>query len=169
MIEQRGMGTESALDCGAGIGRVTKHLLEPRFQTIDLVDQSEPLLLQARSYVTSSKPLTFTVSGLQSFSIAKQYDCIWVQWVSSQLTDEDLIVFYRKAGKALKPDGFLVVKENVKKKGFLVHKDDFSVTRSEDLYRIAFGEAGLDVIAEQQQRDFPDYIYRVKMWALQPR
>ena len=31
-----GPGAEIALDCGAGIGRITKHLLTKHFQTVDL-------------------------------------------------------------------------------------------------------------------------------------
>ena len=31
-----GPGSERALDCGAGIGRITKHLLTKHFQTVDL-------------------------------------------------------------------------------------------------------------------------------------
>ena len=31
----------SVIDCGAGIGRVAKHLLSPRFDIIDLLDPSE--------------------------------------------------------------------------------------------------------------------------------
>lgn len=33
-----------ALDCGSGIGRVTKGLLLPRFKTVDMVDVSAKLL-----------------------------------------------------------------------------------------------------------------------------
>lgn len=33
------LGFDSVADCGAGIGRVTKHLLLPRFKHVDLVEQ----------------------------------------------------------------------------------------------------------------------------------
>lgn len=164
-----GMSADRALDCGAGIGRVTKFLLEPIFQAIDLVDQSEVLLSRARSFIESPKLLTFTVSGLQEFSPQQTYDCIWVQWVSSQLTDNDLIAFFTRAKAALRQNGCIFVKENVKKKGFLVHKDDFSVTRSAALYELAFQTANLKIQASAMQPDFPDDIYEVKIWALQAK
>jgi len=168
-MQELGMEAGRALDCGAGIGRVTKFLLEPVFAAIDLVDQSEALLATARSFIETPKSLTFAVSGLQEFTPQQTYDCIWVQWVSSQLTDNDLIAFYIRAKAALGPNGCLFVKENVKKKGFLVHKDDFSVTRSAILYELAFQAASLTVRASAMQPDFPEDIYEVKIWALQAK
>ena len=38
----------SALDCGAGIGRVTKHILKPIFKNVDLVEPSSVQINQAR-------------------------------------------------------------------------------------------------------------------------
>ena len=35
------VGHKRALDCGAGIGRVTKHVLLPRFDFIDIVEPSK--------------------------------------------------------------------------------------------------------------------------------
>jgi protein N-terminal methyltransferase len=40
----------TAADCGAGIGRVTKYLLLPRFKFVDLIEQSPRLLAAAESY-----------------------------------------------------------------------------------------------------------------------
>lgn len=41
-----------ALDCGAGIGRVTKNLLLPLFEdSVDLLEQSEKLLRAAPDYI----------------------------------------------------------------------------------------------------------------------
>ena len=43
------------MDCGAGIGRVTKSVLLDRFEKIDLVEPSQVQLDKARSYIDSSK------------------------------------------------------------------------------------------------------------------
>ena len=43
----------------------------------------------------------FYAQGLQEFEFKHKYDCIWIQWVSSHLTDEDLIAFLQKCGKNL--------------------------------------------------------------------
>ena len=46
-----GPGNGRALDCGAGIGRITKHLLQRHFTTIDLVEQNPKFLDQAKTYL----------------------------------------------------------------------------------------------------------------------
>ncbi|KAK2547754.1 N-terminal Xaa-Pro-Lys N-methyltransferase 1-B [Acropora cervicornis] len=40
-----------ALDCGAGIGRVTKNLLLPLFDTVDLVEQNPDFVEKAKEYI----------------------------------------------------------------------------------------------------------------------
>uniref|UniRef100_A0A8D1LW18 N-terminal Xaa-Pro-Lys N-methyltransferase 1 n=1 Tax=Sus scrofa TaxID=9823 RepID=A0A8D1LW18_PIG len=44
-------GTSCALDCGAGIGRITKRLLLPLFGVVDMVDVTEDFLVKAKSYL----------------------------------------------------------------------------------------------------------------------
>jgi hypothetical protein len=66
---------ESAVDCGAGIGRVTKHLLLPRCQSVTLVEQSPRLLSSASEYLfegseesrlaSSGKKVHYIQQGLQ--------------------------------------------------------------------------------------------------------
>lgn len=47
-------GTNCALDCGSGIGRVSKHVLLPVFNRVELVDMMESFLLEAQNYLMSS-------------------------------------------------------------------------------------------------------------------
>ena len=37
-IDAGRVGTDRAIDCGAGIGRITKTLLVPRFKEVDLLE-----------------------------------------------------------------------------------------------------------------------------------
>ena len=53
-LESGGPGTKRALDCGAGIGRVTKYLLQKFFSTVDLVEQDKGFLSQAPNYLAGS-------------------------------------------------------------------------------------------------------------------
>ena len=40
-----------ALDCGAGIGRVSKRVLLPLFSEVDLVEQNQSFLEKAKTYL----------------------------------------------------------------------------------------------------------------------
>lgn len=42
-------------DCGAGIGRVTKNLLLPLFDTVDMVEQNPAFLQKAKDYLVRSQ------------------------------------------------------------------------------------------------------------------
>jgi protein N-terminal methyltransferase len=62
--------TRVAADGGAGIGRVTKHFLLPRFHQVDMVEQSPRLLGAAKQYIGISdedaqQRLRFVEVGLQ--------------------------------------------------------------------------------------------------------
>lgn len=86
-------GTNVAVDCGAGIGRITKHLLMPNFKTVDIVEPDEKFLNTIEDFVGDhykTKIGSIYKVGLQEFKPEKKYDVIWNQWVLGYLTDEDL-------------------------------------------------------------------------------
>ncbi len=58
------------------------------------------------------------MSGLQDFKFSRKYDCIWVQWVLGNLTDEDLGLLLQRCKAALTPKGLIIIKENVREEGF---------------------------------------------------
>ena len=64
----------------------------------------------------------------------------------SHLSDKDAIDFFKRAKQNLNEGGIIVLKENHSKVGFLVDKEDYSVTRSKDLYKKLFIESGLKII-----------------------
>lgn len=84
---QEGQGKTSpgvALDCGAGIGRITKRLLLPLFRTVDLVDVTQEFLDKAKTYLgeEGKKVDNYFCCGLQDFNPQpSRYDVIWIQWV----------------------------------------------------------------------------------------
>lgn len=84
-----------ALDCGAGIGRITKHLLMPHFHTVDVVEPDEKFINHIQEFVGPYKPKLGTLYkvGLQEFQPIRTYDVIWNQWVLGYLTDEDLVAY----------------------------------------------------------------------------
>lgn len=90
-------GKGAVVDCGAGIGRITKHLLAHIFESIDLVEQNPIFLEQAKEYLgprISAKIDNFYNIGLQDFQPeSAKYDAIWCQWVLGHLTDTDFVKF----------------------------------------------------------------------------
>lgn len=78
-----------------------------------------------------------------------------MQWVFSHLNDQDAISFLSKAKAALNQGGVIILKENHCRVGFVVDKEDCSVTRSTELFKQLFAKAGLKVIKEQTQEDWP--------------
>ncbi|XP_011869026.1 PREDICTED: N-terminal Xaa-Pro-Lys N-methyltransferase 1 [Vollenhovia emeryi] len=162
-----------ALDCGAGIGRITKNLLLKFFKHIDLVEQNPKFLEVAKISLEkySSRISQYYPIGLQNFSpTAKKYDIIWCQWVLGHLKDDDLIEFFRNCSLGLKDNGILVVKENITTSNNMeVDNKDSSVTRSMENLRAIFQMADLICIKEQQQTKFPPGLYPVFMFALRPR
>ena len=51
------------VDCGAGIGRVTKNLLLPLFDTVDMVEQNPEFLQTAKDYLVRSHNLKTLLTG----------------------------------------------------------------------------------------------------------
>lgn len=163
-------GNKQALDCGSGIGRITKRLLLPMFDSVDMVEQNQKFLDAARSFIgqDASRVERLICCGLQDFTPeAGRYDVIWSQWVLGHLTEEHLVKFFERCKTGLAEDGILVVKENVSGSGETeFDEDDSSYTRSKVDYISAMKKAGLTIIKEEKQKGFPKGLYSVYMFAL---
>lgn len=163
-------GKQSALDCGAGIGRITKYLLQNYFETVDLVEQNPLFLEEAKKSLKNCKKIgSYYPIGLQHFLPENEkYDVIWCQWVLGHLTDEDFVKFFISCQKGLRRNGIIVVKENVS--GGEVEKDDLdsSVTRPLTVLKSLLHQAGLKIVLNHRQRKFPSCLYEVRMLALKP-
>ncbi|CAB3231103.1 unnamed protein product [Arctia plantaginis] len=153
----------TALDCGAGIGRITKLLLIPHFERVEIVEPNETFINSIKEFVGEheSKLGTLYKVGLQEFKPIRKYDVIWVQWVLGYLTDEDLIAYLIRCRDALEEDGVIVVKENVTSSG-KIEKDhtDSSVTRTFKQYISIFKKCDLKRIKQCKQANFPNVARR---------
>eukprot|EP00386_Alphamonas_edax_P002653 GDKI01008026.1.p1 GENE.GDKI01008026.1~~GDKI01008026.1.p1 ORF type:complete len:282 (+),score=83.03 GDKI01008026.1:20-865(+) len=157
-----------AMDCGAGIGRVSKGCLLQKFQKVDLVEPCEKYLEKAKEDLPSDRAIEFICQGLQDLVPAKgRYDCIWVQWVALYLTDKDLIDFLHRCREALRPGGVICFKENVVLDGgFHVDKDDNSIMRTDQHYRDLFEQAGMTLLCDMRQPNFPKALFPVYMYCV---
>jgi protein N-terminal methyltransferase len=158
-------------ECGAGIGRVSKGLLLPLgVRRCDLVESSKRLLSVAPGYIgdPDASRCRYICDSLQTWEPPKDtYTIIWIQWVLVYLTDMDIIKFLTRCGEALKSDGVICLKENTcDGELFVLDKDDASVTRSVPFLLKLIEAAGLIVVHQETQVDFPEEIFAVPMIAI---
>ncbi|XP_055357945.1 N-terminal Xaa-Pro-Lys N-methyltransferase 1-B-like [Paramacrobiotus metropolitanus] len=172
------LSTNAALDVGAGIGRVTKHLLSGYFTRVDMVEPDLHFTEKAPAYIGADtwKKIgrVFTV-GLQDFRPEASdsgdralYDCIWCQWALSHLRDDDLVAALKRLRQVLNRTGhgIIFVKENMAKQEDEFDEADSSVTRTRESFLKIFSRAGLTVIKEAKQPKFPTELYEVRLFAL---
>lgn len=164
-----------ALDCGSGIGRVTKNLLLRHFNEVDLLEPVPHFLEAARVSLAPEnliapdmhKAANFICVPLQDFTpAAGRYDVIWIQWCISQLADDDFIAFFKRARTGLKPGGLFILKENIARQGFVLDNKDKSITRSDKYFKELFLKCGLYLYKTKDQTGFPAGLLGVKMYAL---
>ena len=167
-------GYGSAIDCGAGWGRITKDVLISKFKNVDLLEPAPVQIEKARAYVPEVR--NFFLIGLQAFIFEQKYDCIWVQWCLCYLTDEDCLSFLDRAREALVecPDnpqksGLLFVKENVTSENFLVDKDDNSIMRTTMQFTTMFEETGFTILSQFYQKGFPQELHKVSCYVLKKK
>jgi protein N-terminal methyltransferase len=155
-----------AVDCGAGIGRITKNLLTKLFTKTDLVDPIESFNKDVmegeflRVEREAGKIGQVFTMGLQHFAPEKgKYSVIWNQWCLGHLTDADLVDYLKRCREGLVPDGgVIIVKENLAWREDNFDGMDSSFTRTEKTFRGIFSKAGLEVIhvVEQHGIEFVD-------------
>ncbi|MBA0875733.1 hypothetical protein Goshw_014147 [Gossypium schwendimanii] len=164
-----------ALDCGSGIGRITKNLLIRYFNEVDLLEPVSHFLDAAREnlsqehFVASDvhKATNFYCVPLQEFTPeAGRYNVIWIQWCIGHLTDDDFISFFKRAKVGLKPGGFFILKENIARNGFVLDNEDRSITRSDLYFKDLFRQCGLHLYKMKDQKGLPEELFAVKMYAL---
>jgi protein N-terminal methyltransferase len=159
-----------AVDMGAGIGRITKHLLSKLFDKVDIVEPNSTFLERSRQELCNLSCVDrYICVPLQRWIPDPniRYDVIWIQWVLLYLTDSDLIAFLQRCKQALTAEGIIIVKENCTLQGgFVFDKCDTSITRSLNHLKLIFQASGLTILKEELQRNFPRELLPVKMFAL---
>ena len=76
---------------------------------------------------------------------------------------------FEKAKGALKPGGLIFVKENICKEGFIVDKEDSSLTRSNQYMLDLFEKANLSLLQSVKQKNFPKELFDVRIYCLKPK
>ncbi|KAG5671413.1 hypothetical protein PVAND_001611 [Polypedilum vanderplanki] len=164
-------GKERSLDCGSGIGRVTKNLLIHEFKKVDLLEQDERFCEKAREALSNTDQLgeIFNI-GLQDFTEnIPTWDVVWCQWCLLYLEDNDLVQFLIKISKCLNRNGVIIIKENFTKSDEVIYdQEDASVTRTLHSFKEIVKKSNLRIIKEMKQNNFPKELFPVYMFALRP-
>jgi protein N-terminal methyltransferase len=163
----KSVGRERALDCAAGIGRISKFLLCPLFKITDVMERSPQMIDFARASLPAESVGEFILDSMEDFVPRHDYDLIAIPWAAAYLQDADLASFLRRCKAALRDNGVIFVKDNVADGNDLfVSKADCSRTRSDSQYKKIFAKAGLHCIKERNQKEWPADLFRAKMYAL---
>jgi protein N-terminal methyltransferase len=165
-----------AVDCGAGIGRITAGFLSKVAEVVDVV---EPVV-QLTKVITEGdgfKELReqgrvgeVYNKGLEDWTPTKPYDLIWNQWCLGQLTDEQLLDYFGRIKDKITEGGWIVVKENMStdpEGKDIFDPADSSVTRSDKKFRELFEQVGFKIVATEVQRGMPKELFPVRSYALQ--
>lgn len=182
--DSRQINRRRALDVGAGIGRVTRYLLSGEFQVVDMLEQSVSYLKESHNYLESVKDKVgrriacgmqefksgglVARDGIETGNLRMVYDVIWIQWTIGYLTDDDFVAFIQQCMECLSEQGIIIIKDNVARAGFLLDKDDSSIMRSNRYLVHLLKKAGVTVIKQTRQLDFPKSVYPVRMYAVEP-
>ncbi|KAG5940089.1 hypothetical protein E4U53_007669 [Claviceps sorghi] len=177
-LARLGIGTKrdrqrvrSAVDAGAGIGRITRGLLLDVADQVDIIEPVSKFTDTLRGHAGIG---TIFNVGLQDWHPhpGARYDIIWTQWCLGHLRDDDVVAYLRTCKLALRPDsGVIVVKENLSTSGRdLFDETDSSVTREDSKFRALFERAGLRLVRTDEQRGLPEVppvrLFPVQMYAL---
>jgi len=161
------VGRDRALDCAAGIGRISKHLLCPVFRITDVIEPAEHLIRVAKAELPPKGMGEFQQSSLQTALLRHTYDVIAIPWAAAYLRDEDLIAFLSRCKSALHSAGAVFLKDNISSSNRrVVDREDNSQIRSDKQYKAIFASAGLTCFKECRQEPWPLDLHPAKMYAL---
>ena len=162
---------QRGVDCGAGIGRITTGFLSTVCEVIDVVEPVERFVREVKSMdmVGSGSVGSVYVTGLEDWVPEAQYDLVWNQWCLGHLTDKQLLAYLERCKKAVTPQGWIIIKENMSTNvdgEDIFDQQDSSVTRTNQKFKQLFKEADLRLVKTEVQRGFPKGLYPVRFYAL---
>lgn len=163
-----------ALDCGAGIGRVSDRVLLRIFDKVSILDCTRNFLDVAMQLIPKDRMHMVHHCRIQDMyphdSEMGLYDLVWFQWVLCYANDVELIRILQVARQFVKPGGFVGIKENITtmESDAVIDSNDHSVIRTDLAFKDIFQKAGLSLVSISRQRHFPSSLYPVKMYLLVP-
>lgn len=172
-INKKIFKTNSLLELGAGIGRVTK-LLKDYFDEIYLVEQctnfSNTAIENLKEFKNVkeiiNKPMQETF--LHETIKDKKFNVIWIQWSIENLDDIDLINLLKECKNHLEEKGCIFIKENVVEDNekVKVNDIDYSRVRNDKLFKEIFLKSGLKIFKHTRHPNWPKDFMDVSVYIL---
>jgi protein N-terminal methyltransferase len=166
ILESSSIKFARAIDAGAGVGRITKHILLKRYDTVQLIEADSGWSKHSRTYLGRKRAArcTFTCSRIEELhpdsDHSSRIDLVWLQWTLQYLTDADAVeTLQNLASRLILRTGILVVKENrpygaARQDRFQMDTPGasgrYDITRTDDHHRLLFQRAGLTVNQTEQ-------------------
>ncbi|KAJ9453051.1 Methyltransferase [Diplonema papillatum] len=167
-LQQQGCSGRRALDCGAGIGRVARGVLQQLYSEVDMVEPASHLVEYIKKSGGAPGGGAVFQKPVQDFNPKRSgpYDFVAMNWCAGFITDDDLVQFLRRAKESLIRSGRVLLKENVSCSSFRARRRSASVARTDTHYKSIFRMAGLEVVGEEVQDGLPEGWLDVKMYLL---
>lgn len=113
----------------SSVGRFTRAVL---LHVAEQVDAIEPIAKFIERLKSAGGVREAFNLGLEEWEPEEdvKYDLIWNQWCTCNLTDSQLVQYLRKCKTILRPQGVIILKENISPRGFdIFDAIDSTVTR----------------------------------------
>ncbi|XP_051952510.1 N-terminal Xaa-Pro-Lys N-methyltransferase 2-like [Xyrauchen texanus] len=137
---------------------------------MEMLDMMEEFILHAHECYLgdyADRVEAYYLYNLQEFIPApERYDVIWMQWIACHLTDKDLMEFLTRAKQSLRPNGVIIIKDNMARQGCKLDPIDSSIIRHLDIMKSIIQKAGLTILDVEKQEGFPEAIVPVWMIAM---
>ena len=162
-----------AIDCGAGIGRITAGFLSDVCEVIDILEPVEKFAQEAKKVKMKGEGVVGDtyITGLENWVPEHHYDLIWNQWCLGHLNDKQSVSYLIRCKDAVTIEGWIIIKENMSTDPSgedVFDETDSSVTRTHDKFLQLFKEADIRLVKTEIQKGFPKSLYPVRFYALRP-
>ncbi|CAD8147577.1 unnamed protein product [Paramecium octaurelia] len=148
------------LELGAGVGRISEQLFTKYFKEIHLVEREAKFVNESKRKLSKFNCQYYQMS-VEEFEPQTHYDCIWIQWISMYLTDQDFCNMLSKYKKSP-----IILKENISSQDYQYDEEDASITRSDRIYQNLIKQCGFQIMDQQFQEGLPNDIYKIKFYLL---
>lgn len=156
LIIKENISTNYAIDCAAGIGRVSEQILTKYFTNIDLLEQDKKFIeFCQKNFAQNPQVKNIFCDSLQNFQFNSLYDTFWIQWGLENLDEKDSINFLIKCKNNLTKNGVIILKENISPEEY-IDIDNGIILRSYQGFADIFVKCNLQIIEQKFIDNWPE-------------